>query len=820
MPASTNPTSGIRQSSKDPDLSCGLMERDTLARAVHADDVIVVFMDEEQRKIFRESGGAIIVSCVDQVHSTDGYNFLSVCVLDPQGEATPVCQAISANDFNTTARIMLETMKLLEPSMVCGIHCLMTSEILENPFIEALSQTLAPNSELSTYPLHTLCVESYEYTLQSHLKPISTRLDQLIYNVFKMNEFLQCKRDRFTSGFYGQIKSKIQLAFESMHETYTQKDTIRFEIVEAVTQDMGKNNSISEGNAASQYIEYKTWEISKYDGDVLLEDESHVVSAFPKGKTICQQKTCQVTCEKCVKESFGNLNAIAPKLVCGIFHCAHNLTCICSEFNANYNCIHVHIVNRHIMSKDSSFSESLAKINMSNSHIIGSKSNHDFVHAKNSAHSSLVQDTNVNDDGSFSKNIRPCAVKLQKLEDIDLNKALSTPYQRDIDSESQATEEYLLEEAINKLTSAARYLRKIKEKQTEIQGSENNSDKRQRKSSRKRKRPIIKNMCRDTIDYIDSNFPESIKSFREKIDKASENGDWNKSSTNIQTLSQGPQNLTSFDPKGIKTEGRKIKQGITQQVKEAVSKGSAYPHQIIGPDVPRKNLLRVALKSSVNDFSWCALICGHQEKNLEMLANLEDFDINEREIILEKFILAKSLWTCKKCKSFNSIESMLAGFVICKLCQHWFHRACCDGGENGKSQLEHLSNEFVCESCVSLFFEDVTQEPIQGGDIISTQGALQFQAVQVGEPVSRIGDFIQKIEGNAEAPPKLIQGEQIEFVQAQCTAGIQEPQESQISGPQIYYQLPPNASFPPSGEGHYVVQLQGDTVQQIGFEVL
>ena len=133
VPTSANPTSGIRQSSKHPDVSSGLMERDTLARAVVANEVIVVFMDEDQRKIFRESTGAIIVSSIDHVFTNVYYNFLSVCIMDSQGEATPVCQAISANDFESTAKIMLETMKLLEPSKVSGIHCLMTAESLPRP---------------------------------------------------------------------------------------------------------------------------------------------------------------------------------------------------------------------------------------------------------------------------------------------------------------------------------------------------------------------------------------------------------------------------------------------------------------------------------------------------------------------------------------------------------------------------------------------------------------------------------------------------------------------------------------------------------------
>ena len=71
-------------------------------------------MDEDQRKLFRESKGAIIVSSIDNIYTLDNYHFVSVCVLDSQGEAVPICQAISANDSNATAKIVLETMKLLE----------------------------------------------------------------------------------------------------------------------------------------------------------------------------------------------------------------------------------------------------------------------------------------------------------------------------------------------------------------------------------------------------------------------------------------------------------------------------------------------------------------------------------------------------------------------------------------------------------------------------------------------------------------------------------------------------------------------------------
>ena len=73
-------------------------------KPVAADDVIVVLMEEEQRKIFRESNGAIITCCVPNIYKNrpGEVNLLSIMVLDAQGEATPVIQAISANSFEST----------------------------------------------------------------------------------------------------------------------------------------------------------------------------------------------------------------------------------------------------------------------------------------------------------------------------------------------------------------------------------------------------------------------------------------------------------------------------------------------------------------------------------------------------------------------------------------------------------------------------------------------------------------------------------------------------------------------------------------------
>ena len=92
--------------------------------------------------------------------------------------------------------------------------------------------------------------------------------------------------------------------------------------------------------------------------------------------------------------------------------------------------------------------------------------------------------------------------------------------------------------------------------------------------------------------------------------------------------------------------------------------GKRESKQIIGLNAPRYNLLREALRVNVNEYCWCFLICSNVHVTLEALA--KEFNIKEREEILEKFILAKSVWSCHKCvesqKPFE-IELILSGYI-------------------------------------------------------------------------------------------------------------------------------------------------------------
>ena len=374
-------------------------------------------------------------------------------------------------------------------------------------------------------------------------------------------------------------------------------------------------------------------------------------------------------------------------------------------------------------------------------------------------------------------------------------------------------ESNLVDEAMSKLTAALRFLQKFKENGAPNKSSSNSSGVH-RKSGRKRKRPVIKNMCRNVIDFLDSNFPDGSLQTGTTARRNNKKDRLTDAKHKI-TKSNGAEERHSCDTLDTRTIETEAKYGnldfMENQNNESQNKAhqcklKRHKHQILGVNVPRRNLLRAALNAKVSDFSWCALVCGHQENNLEMMANLADFDIDERETILSKFILAKSLWTCKKCQSFDSIERMLSGYIACNLCQHWFHRVCCSDN-NGR--VEDSFNfrgvgEFVCESCASQFFGG---EENDERSIVATGGAVQFQTV----PVEESGEA-PKLNLEENCDTKLVSGQTIELMQQSQVIPVLDSKDqtanqpqfiSPEAGTQIYYQLPPNVTFPSGSEGQF-----------------
>lgn len=321
---------------EDPTMSHNPSTGQCNGKPTNADDIIVVFMEEEQRKMFRESNGAIIPWCVQDIYKNrpNEVNLLSIMVLDGQGEATPVIQAISANTFESTAKIMMNILKQLEPATTSSIHSLVANEALEDPFINALIEVLPQMTTLTTYPPRPSYVEPYEFVAQSSLKPYSGRLDELIYATFKMNEAMQQKRDRIKFGFYGNVKSSVQLDFEATHPAYPQDNSqgIRFNLFRLPSEDDPNVDM---------------WEVSKYQGQSLLE--TYIVSTVPPSKMLCNQsgdnsKSCRVVCRQCIKEVHHMEKDEAATNLQIASRCGHSLSCTCDDFLPRHSCEHFHIV--------------------------------------------------------------------------------------------------------------------------------------------------------------------------------------------------------------------------------------------------------------------------------------------------------------------------------------------------------------------------------------------------------------------------------------------------------------------------------------------
>ena len=128
---------------------------------------------------------------------------------------------------------------------------------------------------------------------------------------------------------------------------------------------------------------------------------------------------------------------------------------------------------------------------------------------------------------------------------------------------------------------------------------------------------------------------------------------------------------------------------------------------VLGRNTPKLNLLKQTLSAEISEFCWCVLISEDVSNILEIIA--KEMTVEDREEILGKMIIARSIWACKKCDSY-SIDSILGGYLECTFCTHWFHAKCVDPTESVQGGL------FVCESCVAL--KDQSAEAVLSKDTL------------------------------------------------------------------------------------------------------
>jgi hypothetical protein len=127
--------------------------------------------------------------------------------------------------------------------------------------------------------------------------------------------------------------------------------------------------------------------------------------------------------------------------------------------------------------------------------------------------------------------------------------------------------------------------------------------------------------------------------------------------------------------------------------------------QTLGSQKPRFKVLKSALNENVWDFSWWLLACSKPEESLLILS--EEFNTDERDKLLEKFLLAKTVWACGKCQNL-SVDSMLSGYIECSVCCEWFHRTCC----SSDTLNETSEDQFTCDKCIKFGNEPMSHNNV------------------------------------------------------------------------------------------------------------
>lgn len=108
-------------------------------------------------------------------------------------------QAISCNELVTSAKIILKTLKHLEPKASSNISVLMSDDFCYNAFVESVAEVLQLEV-LTTIPLQKTFVEKYVRTVQCALAPFNERLDEIIFAFHKMMHHINRKVERIEKG--------------------------------------------------------------------------------------------------------------------------------------------------------------------------------------------------------------------------------------------------------------------------------------------------------------------------------------------------------------------------------------------------------------------------------------------------------------------------------------------------------------------------------------------------------------------------------------------------------------------------------------------
>ena len=448
--------------------------------------------------------------------------------------------------------------------------------------------------------------------------------------------------------------------------------------------------------------------------------DTFVVSSCNTG-LICNPETCQVRCKSCPPTA----------------SCAHTLVCSCSTFNSKYACDHLHFVLHHQCSEPNDQTSKDPDDSKRASNVDNSSSKPFIRDLNTNSHSyypdigrfkeHLLQNEELMDDNDFQNLKQETINKLGSLIASLQHKPKSLSTQKllkDVNSYignnpklSNLSKHTTVVTKVNKRKRAI--MKKLKE-----DGKYENDIKPNTQLTSIEINKVSKtlNLTKSRDDVLEEVKPtgkhdhNDITSERQNTTKHMKLIVVSSSSTSVNNASKSvykpepPLMSMTADTSILNdalNDSKKFPLGPSKIINAdyfASDAGKKSSKQIIGLNAPRYNLLREALHVNVNEYCWCFLICSDVHVTLEALA--KEFNIKEREEILEKFILAKSVWSCRKCvqlekNSFN-IERILTGYIECRVCSHWYHRSCCDNLDETLVAGNDENFIYVCENCVNM----------------------------------------------------------------------------------------------------------------------
>ena len=405
-----------------------------------------------------------------------------------------------------------------------------------------------------------------------------------------------------------------------------------------------------------------SWSVTQSSWDVGDINTSHFVS-FLEGEdtTICLKSSCKARCPKCPSTQF---------------YCVHQFTCTCSEFTSRRFCTHIHVIIMNDLISKSNESEDQLEHN----------------HASDASTTAFKQDLHAK-NGDISDN------NDEHVEDKPIEPGLEASMKDTLESDPNFK---LKEDAKSCLWSMIRYIDGLDDK-----ASVNNIKDICSKIMKTTKDILPKNM---KMECKISRIPESkelidkISNLKKSSDDKECNFDSKPTETAAEFFIQKESERYDRNAKtGIK-DGHKISQ-TTIKKSHDLRKESNHEKQILGAHQPRFKALRAVINADVWDFSWWILACSKPEDSLLILSKV--FNSEERDKLLEKFLLAKTVWGCGICQNL-SIDSMLSGYIECSVCCAWFHRTCC----NSDLLNDTFEDQFTCDKCTKFRNDQIPHDNV------------------------------------------------------------------------------------------------------------